>query len=160
MLRHSAKNFGLYGEIVGCLHVVVSKPDVVNNVGSQLRAISRSLYSTCPAHGARLIAMILSTPALKSAWEAQCRAMAERLSSIRQELYNELISNNVKGDWSHLKSQRGMFSYSGVPSQAVARLKSEYHIYMLANGRISLAGLNKSNVKTFVDALKNILGTN
>lgn len=155
-----AKNFGLYGERVGCLHVVVSKSDLVSNIGSQFRAISRSLYSTCPANGARLVALILSTPSLRTAWEKQCRAMAERLSGIRQDLYNELVKNKVKGDWSHLKSQRGMFSYSGVPEQAVARLKSEYHIYMLANGRISLAGLNKSNVATFVNALTKILGTN
>jgi aspartate/tyrosine/aromatic aminotransferase len=53
-----------------------------------------------------------------------------------------------------------MFSYTGIPAEAVQRLKSEYHIYMLANGRISLAGLNDSNINRFASALLEILGSN
>ena len=155
-----AKNFGLYGERVGCLHVVTSRPELVTNVGSQLRALARSLYSTCPSYGARLVAIILSTPSLKDAWEAQCRAMAERLSGVRSDLYDELMRCDVRGTWDHLKAQRGMFSYSGISAPVVARLKADYHIYMLSNGRISLAGLNKSNISYFVKALTDILGTN
>ena len=66
----------------------------------------------------------------------------------------------VKGTWDHVIAQRGMFSYTGVPAAAVARLKAEHHIYMLANGRISLAGLNSGNTQRFALALAEILGTN
>ena len=71
-----------------------------------------------------------------------------------------LVNLNVKGTWTHVIKQRGMFSYTGVPAWAVARLKAEYHIYMLANGRISLAGLNEANTPRFAQALAEILGTN
>jgi aspartate/tyrosine/aromatic aminotransferase len=53
-----------------------------------------------------------------------------------------------------------MFSYTGISAPTVARLKSEYHIYMLGNGRISLAGLNAGNCDRFVSALADILGHN
>ena len=53
-----------------------------------------------------------------------------------------------------------MFSYTGIQGEVVQRLKSEYHIYMLGNGRISLAGLNDSNIDDFAKALLEIFGTN
>lgn len=118
------------------------------------------IYSTCPAYGARIVATILGDPVRKAAWEAQCRSMAERLNGVRRALYDELISMRVKGTWEHIISQKGMFSYTGIAASVVARLKDEYHIYMLANGRISLAGLNSNNVKRFATALADIIGTN
>ena len=71
-----AKNFGLYGERTGALHFVASSPDYLPNIASQLRVISRSLYSTCPAYGARIVSIILGDPVRRTAWESQCREMA------------------------------------------------------------------------------------
>jgi aspartate/tyrosine/aromatic aminotransferase len=51
-----AKNFGLYGERVGALHMVVKSHDVIPKIESQLRVCARVLYSTCPSFGARIIA--------------------------------------------------------------------------------------------------------
>ena len=157
-----AKNFGLYGERVGALHIFTEESDVpsIPNITSQLRCISRAIYSTCPAYGARIVGTVLSNPVLKLQWENECSGMATRLNTVRKALYDSLVKNNVKGTWEHVVTQRGMFSYTGIPAWAVQRLRDEYHIYMLANGRISLAGLNTDNVETFVAALKNILGTN
>lgn len=155
-----AKNFGLYGERVGALHVVVSDASRISAISSQLRVIARSLYSTCPAHGARIVATVLGDPVRKLAWEEQCAVMANRLNAVRQQLYDALVRQNVKGTWSHVIKQRGMFSYTGIPASAVARLKAEFHIYMLSNGRISLAGLNENNVERFVDAIRVIMGDN
>lgn len=155
-----AKNFGLYGERAGCLHYVLSSSHLVPVVGSQLRAISRTLYSTCPSYGARIVATILSDPVLNLQWKSECKMMADRLNSVRRQLYDTLMSENVKGTWDHIIAQRGMFSYTGIPVDAVARLKAEFHIYMLSDGRISLAGLNSSNILVFASALKLVLGEN
>lgn len=155
-----AKNFGLYGERVGILHCVVSHVESIPLVSSQLRALSRALYSTCPTYGARLVATILSDPLRKESWERQCKFMADRLNKVRSTLFDELVKQRVKGTWDHVIKQKGMFSYTGIPAWAVQRLQNEYHIYMLANGRISLAGLNNKNIEKFVTALSAILGTN
>lgn len=155
-----AKNFGLYGERVGALHYVVSRSELKATIGSQLRSISRTLYSTCPSYGARIVSIVLSNPVLRSQWESQCGMMAARLSNVRKCLYDCLLSKNVKGQWDHVIKQRGMFSYTGIPAPVVARLKDEYHIYMLSNGRISLAGLNTNNIEVFVTALAYIIGSN
>lgn len=155
-----AKNFGLYGERAGCLHYVLSSPSLVPIMASQLRAISRILYSTCPSYGARIVATILSDAALNDQWKRECKMMADRLSGVRQQIYDALVAENVKGTWDHIIAQRGMFSYTGIPADAVARLKAEHHIYMLSDGRISLAGLNSSNIHVFASALKLVLGEN
>ena len=131
-----AKNFGLYGERVGALHIFIEEKDSdhIPNIASQLRCISRAIYSTCPAYGARLVGTILSDPSLKSQWEAECNSMANRLNTVRKALFDSLVKNDVVGKWDHVMQQRGMFSYSGIPAWAVQRLRDEYHIYMLANG--------------------------
>ena len=154
-----AKNFGLYGERVGALHIVVARTELIATVSSQLRALARSLYSTCPSYGARIVALILSDPVRKAAWVSQCKAMADRINESRNKLFAALVQYKVKGTWSHVTAQRGMFSYTGIPAWAVQRLKDEYHCYMLSNGRISLAGLNSSNIEPFAQALATILGT-
>jgi len=82
-----AKNFGLYGERVGALHFVCGSAGEVDKVASQLRALARVLYSTCPAYGARLVAAVLGHDESRAHWEEQCRAMAERLNGVRASLY-------------------------------------------------------------------------
>ena len=123
-----AKNFGLYGERVGALHFVMSSKDAIPAVSSQLRAISRSLYSTCPTYRARIVAIILSDPILRAEWKVQCKEMADRLNKVRANLYESLVRQNVKGTWTHIIKQRGMFSYTGIKAPVVARLKEEFHI--------------------------------
>jgi len=52
-----------------------------------------------------------------------------------------------------------MFAFTGLKPDHVERLRNEFHIYMTADGRISIAGLNTSNVgyvaKCFHEVTKN-----
>jgi aspartate/tyrosine/aromatic aminotransferase len=155
-----SKNFGLYGERLGCVHVVTGNADEKTAVGSQVRALARALYSTCPSYGARLVSLILNDETRNKAWHKQCYEMANRINQVRSLLFHALTERNVKGTWDHIVKQKGMFSFTGIKGDAVLRLKTEYHIYMLMDGRISLAGLNTSNIPVYADALLAILGTN
>jgi aspartate aminotransferase len=51
-----AKNFGLYGERIGCLHIVTPSEAVATNVMSQIKLIIRPMYSNPPIHGAAIVA--------------------------------------------------------------------------------------------------------
>ena len=46
-----------------------------------------------------------------------------------------------------------MFSLTGLRPPVIQRLQTEHHVYMLSTGRISLAGLNSSNIKRFALAV-------
>lgn len=155
-----SKNFGLYGERAGCLHVVLADVQLCATVASQMRVISRSIYSTCPAFGALVVSTVLNDPEMNAMWLDDTKMMATRIAEVREALYAKLVELNVKGSWGHVIKQRGMFSYTGISKDTVARLKEEFHVYMLGNGRVSLAGLNQGNVAYFCESLKAIIGTN
>lgn len=67
-----AKNFGLYSERVGCLHVITNNNNETQLIAAQLRALSRVSYSTCPSYGARIVAYVLSDPERKRRWKDEC----------------------------------------------------------------------------------------
>ncbi|KAH9945959.1 aspartate aminotransferase [Epithele typhae] len=149
-----AKNAGLYGERVGALHVVSPSKESATRVKSQLSVLARSEISNPPAHGARLVSLILNTPELFEAWKEDIRTMAGRIIEMRKELHR-LLSEELKtpGNWDHILNQIGMFSFTGInPSQSQA-IVEKAHIYLTQNGRISMAGLNSHNIRYFAESL-------
>jgi aspartate aminotransferase len=47
-----------------------------------------------------------------------------------------------------------MFSYTGLSEKVCEILTKKYHIYLLKSGRISMAGVNKKNVKYLAQSIK------
>lgn len=64
-----AKNFGLYGERIGALHIVCTSKDVKEKVMSQIKLTIRPMYSNPPLHGARIVARILGNPTYTAQWK-------------------------------------------------------------------------------------------
>jgi len=152
-----SKNFGLYGERVGCLTMVLATKEAAEVAGTQMRVIVRGMYSNPPSTGARIVGEILSSPLLYSEWEADMQAMSSRMLSVRRQLYDLLLSNNTPGDWSHVIKQIGMFTYLGLSPEQVKVLTEKYHIYMTSTARISVAGLNSSNVAYLANAIHDVV---
>ncbi|KAE9411063.1 hypothetical protein BT96DRAFT_1054201 [Gymnopus androsaceus JB14] len=145
-----AKNMGLYGERVGAFSLTTSDPEEKARVDSQLKIIIRPMYSNPPLHGARIANAILSNEALYGEWETEVKSMAERIISMREKLYN-MLTHDLKtpGEWGHIKSQIGMFSFTGLTAPQTQALAEKAHIYMTKDGRISMAGLNSGNIEHF-----------
>merc|ERR1711971_56303 len=59
-----AKNFGLYGERVGCFSIVCDNAQEYERVMSQLNIIIRPMYSSPPVYGARVVQTIMEDPKL------------------------------------------------------------------------------------------------
>ena len=53
--------------------------------------------------------------------------------------------------------QRGMFSYSGLSKEAVARLREQFSIYAIDTGRICVAALNSHNIDYVADAVASVI---
>lgn len=152
-----AKNMGLYGERVGALHAVVSSPREAEVLVSQFQSIIRPMYSSPPSHYARVAGLILSDPLLSAQWQEELRGMAGRIQRMRTLFLEALERSGCPGEWGHLSRQRGMFGFTGVGKEEVGRLKREYSIYMLDNGRISLSGFNEGNVDYVARAFTEVL---
>lgn len=152
-----AKNFGLYGERAGCLHIVSNTADLTSRILSQLTILQRVEISTPPAFGARIVSLILNDETLFHEWKQDLETMAKRIIDMRSELRQHLENIEAPGAWTHITSQVGMFCFTGLNKTQVTRLRQSYHIYMTNNGRISIPGLNNSNVQYVADAFKSVI---
>ncbi|KAH6917333.1 aspartate aminotransferase [Coprinopsis sp. MPI-PUGE-AT-0042] len=153
-----AKNMGLYGERTGNFSIVTADPEEKARVDSQLKIIIRPMYSNPPAHGARIAATILGDSQLYTQWEGEVKGMADRIIGMREKLYN-MLTHDLKtpGEWGHIKSQIGMFSFTGLNPAQTKALAEKYHVYMTADGRISMAGLNSGNVPYFAESVNHVI---
>ncbi|KAI8071130.1 aspartate aminotransferase [Gilbertella persicaria] len=152
-----AKNMGLYGERVGSFSVVCADAEEKSRVDSQLKIIIRPMYSNPPIHGAHLVHTVLDTPELKKEWLGEVKHMADRIITMRQKLRGHLENDfGSKKSWNHITDQIGMFCYSGMTPEQVDKIKSEWHVYLTQDGRISMAGISSQNVKYLAEAIHNV----
>jgi aspartate aminotransferase len=156
-----AKNFGLYGERAGCFHYVASPgsagAETAKRVASQLAILQRSEISNPPAYGARIASLCLNDVSLFAEWEANLRTMSGRIIDMRKALRGKLEELKTPGTWNHITEQIGMFSFTGLSETQVAKLRSDAHIYMTKNGRVSMAGLNTNNVNYVAEAINKVV---
>lgn len=156
-----AKNLGLYGQRAGALHFVAAPgPDAhekVKRVASQLAIMQRSEISSPPIYGAKLTSIVLNDEELFAEWEDNLRTMSGRIIDMRTRLREELVRLQTPGKWDHITSQIGMFSFTGLNERQTLELRETWHVYMLSNGRISVAGLNTDNVKYFAEAVDDVV---
>lgn len=149
-----AKNTGMYGERIGALHIVCADTETAEKVLSQVKVFVRASYSNPAKHGALVVARILSDPALKESWLNELKVVSQRIKDMRTTLVQELTNLGVPGDWSHVTSQIGMFSFTGLTPAQCENMINKWHCYMLKNGRISMTGINTSNVAYVAQAIK------
>ncbi len=152
-----SKSFSLYGERVGALSVVCKNRDEAARVLSQLKIVIRSNYSTPPTFGAQIVAHVLTTPALRTLWEQELQGMRERIRAMRQALVAKLRAAGAPGELDYITRQKGMFSYSGLSTPQMQRLRSECGIYGLDSGRICVAALNSRNLDPVVSGLLRVM---
>jgi len=147
-----AKNCGLYGERVGLVSFVCDDADEATRVLSQLKILIRPMYSSPPVHGARIVTAVLSDPAIEAQWRSECREMAERIIAMRTAFFAEMGATGTTRKWNHIVDQIGMFCFTGLTTEQVARLRDEFHIYLTTDGRISMAGVTTANVKYIAES--------
>jgi len=152
-----SKNFGLYNERVGAFTLVASEAAVADTAFSQVKATIRANYSNPPAHGAAVVATILSNNALRALWEQELTDMRQRIHRMRQLFVNTLQEKGAKGDFSFIINQNGMFSFSGLTKDQVIRLREEFGVYAVNSGRVNVAGMTPDNMAPLCEAIVAVL---
>ncbi|MBK5374962.1 aspartate/tyrosine/aromatic aminotransferase [Pseudomonas sp. TH08] len=152
-----SKSFSLYGERVGALSIISESKEESARVLSQVKRVIRTNYSNPPTHGASIVAAVLNSPELRAQWEAELAEMRLRIRGMREQMVSLLAQKAPQRDFSFVGRQRGMFSYSGLTTEQVHRLRNEFGIYALDTGRICVAALNQSNIKAVTDAIVQVI---
>ncbi|MGY2797568.1 aromatic-amino-acid transaminase [Ewingella americana] len=147
-----SKIFSLYGERVGGLSVVCENAESADRVLGQLKATVRRNYSSPPNFGAQVVAKVLNDSQLKAQWLREVENMRARILEMRQTLVKSLKVSLPNRNFDYLLQQRGMFSYTGFSVAQVDRLREEFGVYLIASGRVCMAGLNHHNVKQVAEA--------
>ncbi|MBU2887605.1 aspartate/tyrosine/aromatic aminotransferase [Gilvimarinus agarilyticus] len=151
-----SKNLGLYRERAGSLSVVSQSASQAQAVQSQVLSIARGLYSMPPAHGAAIVDRVYHDDTLNALWLEELTAMRQRIQQLRQDLVAALAQESER-DFSFIQREQGMFSFLGLSSGQVQRLKQEFSVYMTDNSRINIAGISASNLPYLARAISKVL---
>ena len=149
-----SKSFSLYGERVGALSMAGTDREEAARLLSKMKQTIRSIYSSPATHGAALVAGVLGSSELRARWEAELDAMRTRIRAMRSGLVAQLAARGAP-QFEFINRQAGMFSYSGLSQAQVRRLRDEFAIYAVDNGRICLAALSQDKI----DAVANAMAT-
>ena len=152
-----SKNFGLYNERVGAFTLVAAESAVADIAFSQVKYTIRANYSNPPAHGAAVVATILSNDVLRTLWEQELTDMRQRIQRMRQLFVNTLAEKGANRDFSFIIRQNGMFSFSGLTKDQVVRLREEFGVYAVNSGRVNVAGMTPDNMSALCEAIVAVL---
>ncbi|MBY6195941.1 aminotransferase class I/II-fold pyridoxal phosphate-dependent enzyme [Vibrio hangzhouensis] len=132
-----SKNFTLYHEQVGALTVKVESEHYTDVVQQALSSIIRSNYSSPSQFGASIVSDVLNCEFSRADWAANLATvrtcLAERKRVLCQSIGNRLVAATSE--------THGLFFQLPLPLTAIQQLRRQHAIYMLDNGRVSLAAL-------------------
>lgn len=148
LLAHSNdKNFGVYRDRVGSLHVKAPSAQIAATAYSNLLVLARTMWSMPPDHGAAVARLVLDTPELAADWHAELDEMCTRIRGLRARLAS------FDPRLAYIDQQNGMFSMLPLSPDSVAELRESEAIYMAGSGRFNVAGLSDENVDRFASAV-------
>lgn len=148
-----SKNFGLYRERTGAAIVLGKNAQEVANARGKMLTLARSTYTMPPDHGAALVKTVLQSEALTSIWKQELNEMQHRLLSLRQTLCNELRNQHNTAQFDFIENHKGMFTVLGFSAEQMHRLREEFAIYGVADGRINIAGLTEKDIPYVAEAI-------
>lgn len=146
-----SKNFGLYGERVGAAFWVGQKEGGVSNLASNVQILIRGMYSNPPTVGAQLVATVFQNPQILKKWQ-------DELSEMRHYIQEMKKAFAAKAEpFAKIKEQKGFFALLPLSEAQILRLRQEFGVYLLLDGRINLAGLTLEKLDFVVKSILAVL---
>ncbi|OZS42662.1 amino acid aminotransferase [Photobacterium sanguinicancri] len=147
-----SKNFGLYRERTGAAIIVSDSLKEAQKAKGRILNLARSTYTMPPDHGAAVVAKILQDEALTKDWKAELLTMNQRLLNLRSGLV-KAIQAVGSNEFDFIEKHKGMFSVTGLSPEQIGRLRDEFAIYAVADGRVNIAGLQEQKIDYLANAL-------
>ncbi len=141
-----SKNLSLYRERTGALSLVARTPEAARAAFTHLQRVVRVTYSNPPAHGGLVASRVLGDAVLRAMWNDELQAMCARIHDVRGRLADGLSAAGAGTDFSFVRAQQGIFSFSGLSDAQVEWLRAEKSIYIVGGGRINVAGVTSRNI--------------
>jgi len=152
-----SKNFGIYNERAGAFTLIAKTAQIANTAFSQLKSIIRVIYSNPPAHGGGIVTTILTDQKLRAEWEAEVDAMRNRVHAMRKLFVETLKKKGVAMDFSFIERQNGMFSFSGLTTAQIIKMREDSAVYAVNSGRFNVAAMTEGNMDAICEAIANVV---
>lgn len=147
-----SKNFGLYRERTGAAILVGENLQEAQKAKGRILNLARSTYTMPPDHGAALVSTILNDASLTQTWKQELSEMQQRLLALRAGLVSEVHALG-SDQFDFIQQHKGMFSVTGLSPEQITRLRDDYAIYAVGDGRINIAGLQEQHLGYLAQAL-------
>ncbi|CAM4088136.1 amino acid aminotransferase [Serratia silvae] len=154
-----SKNVALYGQRLGGLSVRCATAEAAVNVKGALKTLIRRSYSCPPTHGSQIVETLLADSQLYQLWASELTTMRQRIKQMRVGLAAGLEQGGTTLDYTRIRDQKGMFSYTGLNERQLGQLRQQYSIYLVAPGRMCLPGLNQQNLDYVTAAILDVTRT-
>jgi aromatic-amino-acid transaminase len=148
-----SKNFGLYRDRAGVALIVTGEGAPRTAAQGQLTAMNRNNFSFPPDHGARVVQMILTDPALRQIWTTELTDMRNHMAANRRALADALRSLTGSDRFGFLAAHQGMFSLIPAAPDQIVHLRDAHGVYLVGDGRMNVAGLTPSNIPHVANAM-------
>lgn len=152
-----SKHFGLYRERTGAVAMVGADAAAAKAMTTHAVNAGRQMYSMPPAHGALLVAEVLSDPGLDASWRAELEAMRLAVTLSRRLMVEAARAHQLGDRLDHLLKQNGMFSLLPIDEAQVTELREKYAIHAVGSGRVNLCAVNEGNADRIAAALADIM---
>lgn len=152
-----SKNFGIYRERTGLL-VAKTTPGNRETVQANMAAQNRHAFSFPPDHGARIVSTILQSESLTQDWKSELEQVRLGMLTLREQLATKLRERTGSNRFDFVARHRGMFSRLGITTEQVDLLREKHGIYMTADSRVNIAGLNQQTVPVLAAAVAEMIG--
>lgn len=152
-----SKHFGLYRERTGAVAMVGADEAAAKAMTTHAVNAGRQMYSMPPAHGALLVAEVLSDPRLEQSWRAELEAMRLAVIDSRRLMVESARAHQLGDRLDHLLKQNGMFSLLPIDEAQVTELREKHAIHAVGSGRINLCAVNEGNADRIAAALADIM---
>lgn len=155
-----AKNFGLYGERLGAFIAFDRHQKSLELLSGNVKHFIRGMYSVPAIHGARIFNTIMQSDELKNLWIDEINSMRDRLKEIRKKFVHILEQAGLERNYNYILQDKGLFSLMGLSENQVVKLRDDYGIYMVKNGRINIAALSDANMGYVAESIHKVLLVN
>ncbi len=153
-----SKNFGLYSERTGVVSFVADTAAAASRCAERAKVYSRKIYSSPPSHGSRIITEVLADRDLRAIWVSEVAQMRDRLTEMRQSFAAGLAAHQVDHRVAPALTENvGMFALTLLTPDHVTHLRERSHVYMLPNGRMSVAGMRAATMGQLCEAIAGAL---
>lgn len=103
-----SKNFSLYRDRIGALVVISEDSQAEQITRSNMMSCSRATYSMPAAHGAFLVAEILSDKTLRNSWQQELGDMRSRINDMRSSFVGAMDKRGYGDQFGFIEKQFGM----------------------------------------------------